>query len=96
MVVDSTTQASKQSTRHLVDDFATQECSDANSIADDSDEPFEVPRYLQPKNERLTAMLQKHVLERLPLQIHSWQPEMVIRLENCLSYGCLKKLSRTI
>ena len=51
-VVDSTTQASKQSTRHLIDNVATQERSGANSIADDSDKPFEVPRYLQRKNKR--------------------------------------------
>ena len=43
-------QASKQSTRHLVDDVAMQERSDANSIANDSS--FEVPRYLQRKNNR--------------------------------------------
>ena len=39
--VDSTTQANKQSARH----------HGANSIADDCDKPFEVPRCLQPKNE---------------------------------------------
>ena len=57
MVVDSTTQTSKQSTRHLVDDVATQERSDANSTAADSDKPFEVPRCLQRTNER--CMTQK-------------------------------------
>ena len=56
-VVDLTTQASKLSTRHLVDDVAMQERSGANSIADDSDKPFEVPRYLHRKNKR--CMTQK-------------------------------------
>ena len=51
-VFDLTTQASKLSTRHLVDDVAMQERSGANSIADDSDKSFEVPLYLQRKNKR--------------------------------------------